>query len=79
MEHEKYDSSIKVLRDNIVVYQAAVREGEIKGEAKGRAEGHAEGRTEEKYSIARSLKQMGLADSDIAKATGLTQQEITAL
>ena len=64
-----------MLCDNIVVYQSAVREREIKGEAKGRAES----RTEEKYSIAYSLKQMGLADSDIAKATGLTQQEITAL
>lgn len=28
-EHEKYDSSIKVLRDNIVVYEGAKREGKI--------------------------------------------------
>ena len=34
-EHAKYDSSIKVLRDNIAVYQGAIREGEIKGEIKG--------------------------------------------
>lgn len=46
---------------------------------KGRAEGHAEGRAEEKLTIARSLKEMGLPAADIAKATGLTAEEITSL
>ena len=49
------------------------------GLAEGRAEGLAEGRAEEKLSIARSLKHMRMSDSDIAKATGLTQEEIASL
>ena len=49
----------------------AFAEGLEKGEAKGRAEGI----KEEKLSIARSLKQMGMTDSDIAKATGLSAEE----
>ena len=49
------------------------------GFAEGEAKGIMKGRAEEKYSIARSLKQMGMSDADIAKATGLTQKEIAAL
>ena len=63
-EHEKYDSSIKVLRDNIAVYQGAIQKGREEGElAKA-------------IAIARSLKQMGMADSDISKATGLPAEDI---
>lgn len=41
--------------------------------------GREEGRTEEKTEIARKLKSMNLATTDIAKATGLTAEEIEAL
>ena len=78
-EHEKYDSSIKVLRDNIAVYQGAIREGEMRGEARGEARGLKIGRAEEKLSIARSLKQMGMSVSDISMATGLTLEEIETI
>jgi len=44
-----------------------------------RYEGREEGREEEKLSIARSLKQMGMTDDDIAKATGLEPERIAAL
>lgn len=70
-EHAKYDSSIKVLRDNIAVYQGAMREGFEKGIEKGEIT--------KAIDIARSLKQMGLDKSDIAKATGLSLEEIAAL
>ena len=46
------------------------------GEAKGRAEGRAEGRADERNAIARKLKAMGLGNDDIAKATGLTPEEV---
>lgn len=66
-EHEKYDSSIKVLRDNIVVYQAAVREGEAKG------------RSDEKLANAKSLKQNGVPLDIITKSLGLSIAEVSAL
>ena len=46
--------------------------------AEGFAEGRAEGRKEERLSIARKLKQMGLSDSEIAKATRLSLEDIEA-
>lgn len=42
-------------------------------------EGRAEGRTEEKLSVARNLKRMGLADVDIQQATGLSLETIAGL
>ena len=74
-EHEKYDSSIKVLRDNIAVYQGAMQ----KGRAEGRVEGRAEGREEEKLSIARTMKSDGLPIETIIKYTGLSADEISNL
>lgn len=38
-----------------------------------------EGREEEKVSIARTLKKMGMKEEDIVKATGLTKQQINSL
>ena len=55
------------------------REGFEEGKAEGVVEGIEKGREEEKLTIARSLKQMGLDRSDIAKATGLSAEEIAAL
>ena len=55
-------------------------EGEKKGRAEGRAEGFVEGDRARQMSIAMSLKQMGvLSVSQIAKATGLTEDEISKL
>lgn len=44
-----------------------------------RAEGIAEGAAKEKISVARNLKSMGLGVDDIAKATGLTEEQIVHL
>lgn len=52
---------------------------EKKGRAEGLAEGEAKGRTNERLAIARNLKNMNLPTADIAKATGLTAEEIDRL
>ena len=82
-EHEKYDSSIKVLRDNIAVYQGAMQkgraEGRVEGRVEGREEGREEGRVEEKLSIARTMKSDGLPIETIIKYTGLSADEISSL
>ena len=58
-------------------------EGRVEGEAigleKGRKEGLVEGRQEEKRSIARNLKSMGLSVQQISQASGLTLEEIEQL
>lgn len=41
--------------------------------------GRAEGREEERYSIARNLKQLGASEEVIIKATGLSSEEINKL
>lgn len=57
----KHLDNIVILRDNIMTE---------------RAEGRAEGRAEEKIAIARNLKSLGLTATQIAQATGLTEEEI---
>ena len=47
-------------------------DGRMEGIIEGRAEGRAEGRTERSMEIARQLKAMGMSDSQIAQATGLS-------
>ena len=67
-EQEKYDASIKLLRDNIAVYKGAVREGVQKGREEGLEAGRAEGRAE---GLAYSAKQMS--------AAGMTKETIAAV
>ena len=70
-ERRDYDASLKSYRDTL-----SVMEGQfLEGEKKGRAEGEVLGITK----TARNLKAMGLSVADIAKATGLTAEEIGAL
>ena len=57
----KHLDNIVILRDNIMTE---------------RAEGRAEGRAEEKAAIARNLKALGLTVTQIAQATGLTEEEV---
>ena len=74
-ERQAYDDYMISVHAAQDVYQTAIAEGEAKGiaigEAKGRAEAHIE--------VARNLKAMGLPVADIAKATGLTSEEICQL
>ena len=74
-EHEKYDESIKILRDNYATFKFAIKEGHDKG----RAEGRAEGQNKEKKQIAQNMLKEGMAVSLICKMTGLDEQEILKL
>ena len=78
-EHEKYDESIKILRDNYATFKFAIKEGHDKGRAEGRVEGRAEGQTKEKKHIAQNMLKEGMAVSLICKMTGLDEQEILKL
>ena len=82
-ERTEYDGALKRYRDTLNVMRGAEMKGRKEGEAKGRAEGEAkgraEGRADERNAIARKLKAMGLGNDDIAKATGLTTEEVADL
>lgn len=82
-----YETSLKIMRDYNNTVTSAEWKGEVKGRAEGLAEGRAEGRAEgiaegmdrAKEDIARKLISLGLSDSDIIAATGLSKEEITKL
>ena len=74
-EHEKYDSSIKVLRDNIVVYQAAIREGIEKGKTEGRAEGQEEGM----QKAAKMMLASGMSLEQVAAILHMDNQKLKEL
>ena len=64
--------NVVILRDNIVTARG---EGRLEGRAEGRLEGRAEGKSE----AAQNLKRLGVSVDIIAKATGLSVEEIEAL
>lgn len=66
-----YENSLKYYRDMNTVIDTAIEEGKALGEERGRAE--------EKRAIARSLQSLGVSRSDIARATGLSDEEIQGL
>ena len=70
--YEDYMVSVHAAKD---VYQTAVAEGR----AKGRAEGLAEGENRRNVAIARNLREMGMSDADIVRATGLSEEELAQL
>ena len=70
-EYAKYFESEKVYYDN----DGAIRTAE----AKGRAEGRAEGIEETRRATAKRMKADGMPHDIIAKYTGLTEEEVSAL
>lgn len=75
-ERAKYNISIDSYRSNLSAWRYEREEGVAEGMAKGIAQGRAEGISE----TARNLKKMGvLTAEDIAKATGLTVDDINNL
>ena len=70
-QHEEYEDFLKFWR----VHRSEVDAALIKGEVKGRAEGKKEANIE----TARRLKEMGLSIEQIAKGTGMTEEEISEL
>ena len=77
-ERAKYDESLKILRDRLseIAYAEKNRLSEIAyAEKRGKEEGKAEGKAE----MARNLKAMGFPIEAIAKASGLSIEEIEQL
>ena len=61
MAYRRYMDNRVILQDNLIT---------------ARGEGRLEGQTEEKISIAKRLKQMGVDVSVIAQSTGLTPEDV---
>ena len=82
-ERERYQNSVNVYRTHLCVMDAAKEEGREEGRQEGRQEGREEGlkegREEERLIIARNLKSAGMSDELIAKATGVSLEEIRKL
>lgn len=88
VDYEKYIERKKARAEGLAEGRA---EGLTEGRAEGRAEGHAEGRKEgrvegrvegrmeAKKDLAKNLKKMGMTDSVIAEATGLSEEEVAGL
>ena len=74
-ERTAYDENLRKYRDTLAVLEGQFQEGEAKGRAEGRAEGEAKGR----MAIAKNLVAMGMPVSDIVRATGLSEEEISQL
>ena len=81
-----FDEYINAVRIQNGVIGNTRAEALAEGRAEGRAEGireeqqrSAKAMKEEKSSIARSLRLLGLSDSDIATATGLSLEEIASM
>ena len=66
-ERAKYDESLKILRDRLSEIAYAEKRGKEEGKAEGKAE------------MARNLKAMGFPIEAIAKASGLSIEEIEQL
>ena len=79
---EEYFARRKAVLDE----KAAVREAELrlreaiqKGQVEGRTEGRTEGKAEGKAEVAKNLLAMGMEISKVAKATGMTEDEVKVL
>ena len=70
-DQEKYDESIKVMRDNIAAYKGAIIEGRI--------EGKKEGKKESKIEMAKIMLMENEPIDKIARYTGLAKEDILKL
>ena len=87
-EREKYDESLKVMRDYHATLEGAAllgrregleegrAEGLAEGREKGLAEGRAEGRAEGIIEVAKSMIKKGMSVELISEVTGLSHDEI---
>ena len=78
-ERSKYDESLRILRDNLAVYESAISEGMEKGLEKGLRQGLEQGREEERARNARAMKAEGISAETISRITGLSLQVIEHL
>ncbi|NER93889.1 MAG: Rpn family recombination-promoting nuclease/putative transposase [Symploca sp. SIO1B1] len=78
-ERANYVRYMENRRYEISIIEGSRSEGRLEGREEGRLEGREEGRLEEKVNIARTFKQEGIDIDMIAKATGLTREQIEKL
>ena len=78
-ERDKYDYSLKKIRDELAIMSYEMKKGHEKGLAEGRAEGRAEGLAEGQRAIAKRLKDAGIPTAVIADSTGLSVEEVLQL
>lgn len=81
-ERELYDEDIRVMRDLYATqkWEEEQKRMEIeKGRAEGREQGRAEGRAEGKLEIVKNLLAMGIPMDKVVQASGLTEEQISAL
>lgn len=74
-KYDSYQSDKRTKRD--IAYFNEVRYEE--GREEGRKEGREVGREEERLSLAKNFKSLGVSVEQIAKATGLTEAEIVQM
>lgn len=77
-ERELYDEDIKVMRDLYATQKWEEEQKRMEIE-KGRAEGREQGRAEGKLEIAKILLAMGIPMDKVVQASGLTEEQISAL
>ena len=75
----EYEMAINDERQQIGQFQAHWELGHDEGLQEGLQEGVAKGRDEERISIARNCKAMGMDAASIARVTGLSETEIAEL
>lgn len=85
---EKYESSIRIMRDTYATYKYAIKQGHQEGMAQGFKEGIEKGTKEgiekgiekgeqrKAIDIAKKLKDIGLPTDQIMQATGLSEAEV---
>lgn len=77
-ERELYDEDIKVMRDLYATQKWEEEQKRMEIE-KGRAEGRDQGRAEGKLEIAKNFLAMGIPMDKVVQASGLTEEQISAL
>ena len=76
---EKYESSIRIMRDTYATYKYAVKQGLKDGMAQGMAQGIEKGERKKAFDIAGNLKKIGMSTAQIMQATGLSETEINGI
>ncbi len=78
-EMDSYEASLKVFRDLNNTYDYAVQTAREEGLSQGLLQGLSQGLSQAKWEIAKALKESGLTIAVIAKATGLSSEEIESI
>ena len=83
VERKLYESRMKLKSDiatiSEVQFKSGLELGLSEGEARGKSLGLAEGSRQKALETAKNLLGIGLSIENIAKATGLSQEEVEAL